>query len=53
MDKPSLLWPGAPRKFERPLSTRVNPDLVRMRPVLAPVSRTPILIMLIYQTSLD
>jgi len=49
-DKPKLLWPGAPRKFERPLSTTVNPDSVGMRPVLAPASRTLILIMLIYQT---
>ena len=24
-DKPKLLWPGAPRKFERPLSTDVDP----------------------------
>jgi hypothetical protein len=50
-DKPKLLWPGAPRKFERPLSRfKRDPHFREARPVLAPVSRTLILIMLIYQT---
>jgi hypothetical protein len=49
-DKPKFALLGLPRKFERPLPTDVSPDSVGMRPVLAPESRTLMLIMLIYQT---